>query len=170
VDLFMVGVDEAKLIVMRRLAKNEFGPGYCHVPADREDEWFKQITAEKLTTKYLKGQPKREWTKPDKARNEALDCRVYAYAALKIMNPSFKRLAERLKVPENVKIEQKTPEIIEKQPEIAQKTPVKRSPAAAQPLPAGNPPQDAKPAPAETKPIKRSTKAKKQGGWVHSWR
>jgi phage terminase large subunit GpA-like protein len=174
VDLFVVGVDEAKLIVMRRLAKNEFGPGYCHVPADREDEWFKQITAEKLLTKYVKGQPKREWTKPDKARNEALDCRVYAYAALKIMNPSFKRLAERLKVPENVKFESKTeekrPEIEEKRPEIRQKTPVKRSPAAAQPLPAGNPPQDAKPATAETKPIKRSTKARKQGGWVHSWR
>jgi phage terminase large subunit GpA-like protein len=93
VDLFMVGADEAKLIIMRRLGKQEPGPGYCHFPvSDNYDE------AEKLVTRYIKGQPKREWTKPDKARNEALDCRVYAFAALKIMNPSLKRLAERRKL------------------------------------------------------------------------
>ncbi|QOE32735.1 terminase large subunit [Achromobacter phage Mano] len=105
VDLFLVGVDEAKLVVMRRLAATvgaedrTTGPGYCHTPKDRENEWYKQLTAEKLVTRYVKGQPVREWHKPDRARNEALDCRVYALAALKIMNPSFKRLAERLTVP-----------------------------------------------------------------------
>lgn len=98
VDLFLVGVDEAKLVVMRRLAVAKPGPGYCHFPADREPEYYKQLTAEKLITRYIKGQPVREWHKPDRARNEALDCRVYALAALKIMNPSFKRLAERLKM------------------------------------------------------------------------
>jgi phage terminase large subunit GpA-like protein len=100
VDLFMVGADEAKLIIMRRLGKQEPGPGYCHFPvSDNYDEsHFNQLTAEKLVTRYIKGQPKREWTKPDKARNEALDCRVYAFAALKIMNPSLKRLAERRKL------------------------------------------------------------------------
>lgn len=97
VDLFIVGTDEAKLVVMRRLAKSQPGPGYVHVPATREAEWFKQITAEKMVTRYVKGQPIREWHKPDKARNEALDCRVYAYAALKISPPSFKKLAERIK-------------------------------------------------------------------------
>lgn len=99
VDLFLVGTDEAKQIVMRRLARDTVGPGYCHFPADRGDEWFKQITAEKLVTRYVKGQPVREWTKPDKARNEALDCRVYALAALKIMQPSMRRFAARLGVP-----------------------------------------------------------------------
>jgi phage terminase large subunit GpA-like protein len=100
VDLFMVGTDEAKLIVMRRLGKQEPGPGCCHFPiSDTYDEsHFNQLTAEKLVTRYIKGQPKREWTKPDKARNEALDCRVYAFAALKIMNPSLKRLVERRKL------------------------------------------------------------------------
>lgn len=105
VDLFLVGADEAKLIVMRRLAatigaeERMSGPGYCHFPHDRHEEFYKQLTAEKLVTRYVKGQPVREWTKPDRARNEALDCRVYALSALKIMNPSFKRLAERLGVP-----------------------------------------------------------------------
>lgn len=98
VDLFLVGVDEAKLIVTRRLASATPGPGYCHFPDDRGEEWFKQITSEKMLTRYVKGQPIREWHKPDRARNEALDCRVYALAALKISPPSFKRLAERLGV------------------------------------------------------------------------
>lgn len=95
VDLFNIGVDEAKLTVMRRLAVEQAGPGYAHIPSDREAEWFHQLTAEKLVTKYVKGVPKREWhqTRP---RNEALDCRVYAYAALKIASPSLKRHAARL--------------------------------------------------------------------------
>jgi phage terminase large subunit GpA-like protein len=99
IDLFLVGTDEAKLMTMRRLATEKPGPGYCHVPIDRYDVegWARQITAEKLVVRYVKGQPIREWDKPDKARNEALDCRNYATAALKIMAPSFNRLAERLK-------------------------------------------------------------------------
>jgi phage terminase large subunit GpA-like protein len=96
VDLFLVGVDEAKLIVMRRLNMVARGPGYAHFSEDADAEYFQQLTAEKLVTKYVKGYPKREWTKHDKARNEALDTFVYAYAALKIMQPNLKRLAEKL--------------------------------------------------------------------------
>ena len=98
VDLFLVGVDEAKLMTYRRLIAKP-GPGFCHFPENREEAWFKGLTVEKLVTRYdTKGVAIREWHKPDKARNEPLDCRVYALAALKIMQPSFKRLAERLKV------------------------------------------------------------------------
>lgn len=39
-----------------------------------------------------------EWHKQDRARNEALDCRVYALAALKIMQPNLKRVAERVSI------------------------------------------------------------------------
>ncbi len=98
VDLFIVGVDEAKLTVMRRLDLEKKGPGYCHFPHDRESEWYRQLTAEKLIIRYVKGQPIREWHKPDRARNEALDCRVYALAALKIMQPNLKRVAERVSI------------------------------------------------------------------------
>ncbi|WP_408906005.1 phage terminase large subunit family protein [Nguyenibacter vanlangensis] len=92
VDIFPVAVDEAKLVIMRRIAqtvgaKEAGGPGYMHVPDDRPEDWFKQLAAEKLVIR--KGTSRREWLKPLKARNEALDCRVYAYAALKIMNPSL---------------------------------------------------------------------------------
>lgn len=171
VDLFNIGVDEAKAIIMRRWAKQEHGPGYCHVPADREEDWFKQATAEKLVTRYVKGQPIREWHKPQKARNEALDCRVYAYAALKIMNPSLKRLAERLKVgPDGVYQPESMPEIPKKQlpepPKPAQK-PVETEPEK----PAENPPEEPNPPVRETRPIRRSSSlgAKRRGGWATNW-
>ena len=95
VTLFPVGVDEAKLIVMRRL-KTESGPGACHFPDDREPEYFHQLTAERLVTRMVKGFPFREWHKT-RERNEALDCRVYAFAALKLENPNIRHRLARLK-------------------------------------------------------------------------
>jgi len=43
-------------------------------------EYFKQLTAEQLVTRIVKGYPKREWQKT-RDRNEVLDCRIYARAA-----------------------------------------------------------------------------------------
>lgn len=100
VDLFIVGSSESKLTVMRRLAVAKPGPGYCHFPSDREADYFQQLTAEKLVTRYVKGFPVREWHKL-RPRNEALDCRVYALAALKILNPSMRRAGARLGVVAN---------------------------------------------------------------------
>lgn len=54
-------------------------PCRCHFP-EYNTEYFKQITAEQLVTKIVKGYPKREWKKI-RDRNEALDCRIYARAA-----------------------------------------------------------------------------------------
>jgi phage terminase large subunit GpA-like protein len=53
--------------------------GYMHFP-EYNTEYFKQLTAEQLITKIVKGYPKRIWQKT-RDRNEALDCRVYARAA-----------------------------------------------------------------------------------------
>ena len=53
-----------------------------HFPLDRDAQYFEQLTAERIRTRYVKGFPQRFWWKPDGRRNEALDCRVYAYAAL----------------------------------------------------------------------------------------
>jgi phage terminase large subunit GpA-like protein len=53
------------------------------------------FTAETLRTKYLKGFPIREWHNL-RPRNEAFDCRVYAYAALQILNPNVPRLIRGL--------------------------------------------------------------------------
>lgn len=160
VDLFLVGTDEAKLITMRRLQQQMKTGGYCHFPSDRDDEWFKQLTAEKLTVRYVKGQPIREWVKPDRARNEALDCRVYALAALKIMQPSFKRLAERYKMSEeNAKNIEKPSE---KPTQIAHKEEREK------------PQEDATTTAEQTKPTIRRTSAaanarQKRGSWAKNW-
>lgn len=53
--------------------------GYMHFP-EYNTEYFKQLTAEQLVTRIVKGHPKREWQKT-RERNEALDCRVYVRAA-----------------------------------------------------------------------------------------
>ena len=52
---------------------------FAHFP-EYDTEYFKQLTAEQLVTKIVKGYPKREWQKT-RDRNEALDCRIYARAA-----------------------------------------------------------------------------------------
>lgn len=58
-----------------------FPPGYCHFTAARcDEEFFKQLTAEQLMTKVVKGFARTEWQKM-RDRNEALDCRIYARAA-----------------------------------------------------------------------------------------
>ena len=56
-----------------------YPPGYCHLPKYSE-EYFKQLTAEQLVTRIVKGYRRSEWQKT-RERNEALDCRVYARAA-----------------------------------------------------------------------------------------
>lgn len=85
INLFPVGTDTAKELVYARLKMTEAGGGYCHFPLDREPEYFRMLTAEKKVTKYFKGRPKREWVKV-RQRNEALDCRVYATAALAVLS------------------------------------------------------------------------------------
>lgn len=96
VDLFTIGVDQAKATIYRRLRKAEPGPGYCHFPKGRELEYFEQLTAEKAVTKSLNGFAKRVWEKPEGRRNEALDCRVYAYAAMILSAPVWSKISERL--------------------------------------------------------------------------
>ena len=96
VDLYHVGVDDAKATTYARLMIKDVGPGYCHFPMARDPEYFDQLTAERLVTKYHKGFAKKEWVKV-RPRNEVLDCRVYAYAALKILNPVWTAIEKKLR-------------------------------------------------------------------------
>lgn len=91
VNLFPVGVDTAKEVVMARLRIKEPGEGYCHFPAGRPEEYYRMLTSEKRVVKYYKGRPKNEWVKT-RTRNEALDCRVYGTAALSILNLNLESL------------------------------------------------------------------------------
>lgn len=83
----ILGVNAAKDMVRGRLhleppAPGEAKPGYMHYPADRDVHYFSQLLAESLVVKYVAGQQFRVWTLRPGRHNEALDCRVYAYAAL----------------------------------------------------------------------------------------
>lgn len=96
VKLYNVGVDTAKEEIYSRLQKEDFGPGYIHFSREVCDtEFFRQLTAEKQTRRYVRGFPKIMWQKI-RARNEVLDCTVYALAAMRILNPDFDALKVNL--------------------------------------------------------------------------
>jgi phage terminase large subunit GpA-like protein len=52
---------------------------------DRQQSYLEQLLGEVLVTTYSKGQPVREWRPKKSVRDEALDARVYAYAALRAL-------------------------------------------------------------------------------------
>jgi phage terminase large subunit GpA-like protein len=105
VPLFTLGVDTGKEVLLERLkvkieAQEGFDPdtdpigGYCHFPLEEDrhydEDYFKALTAEKRVVRYSKGRPRFEWVmKKTGSRNEALDLRVYATAALEIYNPDL---------------------------------------------------------------------------------
>lgn len=106
--LFTLGVDTGKAILYQRLTVNEPGPNYCHFPADEGrgygEEYFKGLTAEKMVISYKKGRAQYVWKlKEGIKRNEPLDIRNYATAALEITNPILKK-----EQPEEVKKQKKT--------------------------------------------------------------
>jgi len=78
----ILGVNAAKDSVRSRLHLVEPGAGYMHFPVSRDINYFAQLTAERSVRKTSGGQHYRVWELPNGRANEALDCRVYAYAAL----------------------------------------------------------------------------------------
>jgi phage terminase large subunit GpA-like protein len=93
--LFSIGVDTVKDMVFARLRIKEEGAGYVHFSDEMTDEYFRQLTAEKVVTKYHRGFKKRVYEKI-RPRNEALDCMVYAIAAYAILAVNVKTLARRI--------------------------------------------------------------------------
>ena len=107
INLFPVGTDTAKELIFARLKITEEGAGYCHFPIERSEEYFRMLTSEKKVTRYFKGRPRREWVKV-RQRNEALDCRVYALAALQLMGLNLDNLANQsLNMVQSKKMQQK---------------------------------------------------------------
>ena len=88
-----IGVDGGKVAIHSRLRHGTPGPGYIHFPDDAafDQEYFDQLAGEKLITKYRYGRPIQEWQQI-RHRNEALDCLVYALAALRLAGLRLDRL------------------------------------------------------------------------------
>lgn len=95
VPLFIIGVDAGKAVLYQRLRREAKGPNYCHFPMNEEagyDEvYFRGLTAEKMVVRFRKGRPVVVWEIKDgnHKRNEPLDLRNYATAALEIANPAL---------------------------------------------------------------------------------
>jgi phage terminase large subunit GpA-like protein len=83
-ELYPVGSDTIKSTIYARLKSAE-GEGQYHFYHGVGPEYFKQLTSERQIIRYRNGYPKKEWTKKSTDRNEALDCEVYAYAALHVL-------------------------------------------------------------------------------------
>lgn len=93
---FDLGVDSGKATVMSRIKIEEEGPGYCHFPRDQQRgydlEYFRGLLSERLKYEYRNGKVKVSWDQIYE-RNEPLDCRNYATAAIEILSPNFEALA-----------------------------------------------------------------------------
>lgn len=91
--LFIIGVDAGKALLYQRLRHGTKGPNYCHFPINEEagydEQYFVGLTAEKMVVRFRKGRPVVAWELKDNAhkRNEPMDLRNYAQAALEITNP-----------------------------------------------------------------------------------
>ncbi len=83
-----LGVDQGKALIYSRAKLTTPGPGYIHFRRDPafDDEYFAQLAAEKLVTKFRGTRPFQQWVQT-RARNEALDCLVYALAARRLIKP-----------------------------------------------------------------------------------
>jgi len=92
--LYGIGVDSAKEAIFARLSSE---PAYTtlHFCSDLDEEYFKQLTAEKRVTKFVKGRKSLIW-KQIRPRNEALDTLVYNFAAIYILNPNYDTIQERI--------------------------------------------------------------------------
>lgn len=106
--LFTIGVDTGKSWLMDRLKLSEPGPGFCHFPREDgrgyDEKYFKGLTSEKKVMRYKMGRPYFAWELKDRGehrRNEALDCRNYATAAIEISGLPLKK-------PEDGEAKQKT--------------------------------------------------------------
>jgi len=81
VKLWAIGTDVGKSTFYSRLKSNTTkGPCCYHWYIGLPDEYFLQITAEKIETHIRNGYPVLEWVKT-RDRNDALDAEIYAYAA-----------------------------------------------------------------------------------------
>ena len=83
VRLFTISDQTAMQHIRGKLNVEAPGPGYCHFPDGRPDEYFKQLTGFHGVKRYKEGVPWLKWM-PKRKRIEALDCRKYAIAALVI--------------------------------------------------------------------------------------
>lgn len=158
VKLAIVGTDTAKEIIYARLARGNEARGRCHFPLSYALEYFSGLTSEEKKITWTKGGPVVRFVKrkgEGKSRNEPLDCRVYALAALRSLPMALRRLrrAERAAMappPDDPSSPESSDDSEAPQPD---------------PVPEATPAQAAR-----TRRERRKTNVRRQGGgWSAGW-
>ena len=85
--LYGIGTDTAKELIFSRLM-TDLDKSTLHFPHNVDEDYFLQLTAEKRVTKFVRGRKSLVW-KQIRPRNETLDCLVYCFAAVYILNPNW---------------------------------------------------------------------------------
>lgn len=107
--LYTIGVDSGKAAIMSSIKVQEKGDGYYHFPRDTDKmtrgydyNYFHGLLSEKLTVLRTRRGDRWAWVKLEgHERNEPLDCRNYANAGFKMIDPDMEAIERRLKgVPE----------------------------------------------------------------------
>jgi phage terminase large subunit GpA-like protein len=170
----IIGTGSAKEAIYQRLAIEAPGAGFCHFPTPRmierdgnvmtlyNEAWFEQLTAEKQVLEKKHGYSYTRWILPKGKANEALDCRVYAYAALSglyaVRKLSLDRIANMLEEARANAVGDEAPTTGKTAERLAA---VLTSPAEAPPAEAPPPPPPPPPPPAKRQPrravVRRST-------------
>lgn len=140
VHLYHVGTVAAKDTIFPRLKLATPGPGYCHFPESQayDKEYFAQLTGEERRLKHDRGVVTGYYYKKIRARNEALDLKVYNLAAICLLNPNWERLAAKMERPAQIEI--KTEMEDDEQQPVAVGAPL-AAPERPFPAPRSNKPQ-----------------------------
>tara|TARA_R100000655_G_scaffold22079_1_gene44891 strand:+ start:1962 stop:3608 length:1647 start_codon:yes stop_codon:yes gene_type:complete len=95
-NVFPLGVNTLKTQIMARLkVEDDQEPGYIHFPDFLDEEFFLQLTSERLVKKYSKGIPRMEFKKM-RPRNEALDLMTYNLGAFRSLNANMPLIQKKL--------------------------------------------------------------------------
>lgn len=100
--LYTLGVDAGKATIMSSVKVQEAGPKFCHFSrhedAGYDMNFFNGLLSEKLEFVQTRRGNHWQWVKlKGHNRNEALDCRNYAMAGLKIIDPDMAAVERRLR-------------------------------------------------------------------------
>ena len=89
----IVGVDAIKNVIFDRLQRAQG----IRFSKSLEPVYYEQLASERRVVRYVRGQPTRRFERIGKARNETLDCLVYAFAARTPVKVRFDRREAELK-------------------------------------------------------------------------
>jgi phage terminase large subunit GpA-like protein len=95
-NVWPLGVNTLKTQILARLKIDDVSDsGYIHFPDFLDEEFFLQLTSERLVKRYKAGIPRMEF-KRLRPRNEALDLMVYNLAAFRSLNANMSIIQKKL--------------------------------------------------------------------------